>query len=124
MMHFHSGLRFQRGRGIGSIFSGLIRAFRPIATMGLNAGKKFLSTDLAKNIGSTVTQMGTDALKNVAVDIMEGKSLKESAKNQLDMAKSKIAETLRGRGRLKRKKSTPVEKDNQLKKLKYNLLLD
>lgn len=123
-MHFHSGPRFQRGRGIGSIFSGLMRAFRPIATMGLNAGKKFLKSDLAKNIGSTVTQMGSDALRNVAVDVLEGKSLKDSAKDQLEMAKNKIAETLRGRGRSKRKNKHSLSKENQLKKVKYNLLLD
>lgn len=121
MMTYHHGPRFQRGRGIGSIFSGLIRAFRPLASKSFEIGKKFLTSDTAKNLGSTIGNMGKEAIKNVAVDILEGKNINESAKNQLSNARKTLAETLRGSGK-KRKITTPKNKNT--KKLKYDLLLD
>ena len=124
-MNIHTGLRFQRGRGFGSMFSGLLRGLKPLAQMGLSAGKRFFSSDLAKNIGSTALQMGTDALTNLAVDALEGKNIKESAQEQLDKAKSKIAQSLKGGGcKRKSKANHKHNKKNKptIKQLQYNLL--
>jgi hypothetical protein len=102
-MNFHSGYRFQRGRGIGSLFSGLFRSLMPVAKMGLNAGKKFLSSNLAKQLGNTALDIGKSALKNIAVDALEGKDLSDSAARELQEAKSKIAQTIKGSGKKGRK---------------------
>jgi len=123
-MNVHTGLRFQRGRGIGSLFSGLMRGLKPLAQMGLAAGKRFFSSDLAKNIGSSALQMGKEALTNLAVDALEGKNIKESADEQLQQAKSKIAQSLKG-GACKRKKKSNHKHTKAIKTLKslqYNLL--
>jgi hypothetical protein len=40
MLTYHSGLRFQQGRGLGSIFGAILRGLKPIAKLGLNAGKR------------------------------------------------------------------------------------
>ena len=123
-MNVHTGLRFQRGRGFGSFFSGLFRGLKPLAQMGLSAGKKFLSSDLAKSIGTSALEMGKDALTNIAVDALEGKNLNESAQEQLEVAKSKIAQSLKGGG-CKRKKSSNhnhIKKIKNIKQLQYNLL--
>jgi len=107
-MQFHTGPRFQRGRGIGSLFSGLFRSLKPLASMGLQFGKKIINSDIAKKVGSSALEYGKSALKNMAVDVLEGKSLKDSANEQLADAKAKIAQTLRGSGR-KRKKRKAVK---------------
>lgn len=125
-MNYHSGLRFQRGRGFGSFFSGLFRGLKPLAQMGLSAGKRFLSSDLAKNIGSSALEMGKEALTNLAVDALEGKNVNESAQQQLEQAKSKIAKTLKGGG-CKRKTKANNKNNKKLKTVKdlqYNLLDD
>lgn len=119
-MNFHSGPRFQRGRGLGSIFSALFRSLRPLASMGLKAGKRILNSDIVKNIGSTALDATKDAVKNIAVDLLEGKNIKESANQQLEEAKSKLAQTLRGSGRKRRKKKNIS--NCVIKKSKYNLL--
>lgn len=127
-MLFHSGPRFQRGRGLGSLFSGLFRALRPLATMGLKFGKKILTSDAAKSIGSAALDMGKDVVKNVAVDLLEGKNIKESAAEQLNEVKSKLAETLRGSGRKRKRKMSKDENSisgsGAKKKLFYDLLAD
>ena len=119
-LNYHHGLRMQHGRGIGSIFSGLMRFLRPIASMGFSAGKKFLTSDVAKKIGSTALNVGKEAAKNIAVDLLEGRAFKDSANDQLDEAKKVIASTIKGSGKKKRKrKQKQVCSFN--KKAKYNL---
>ena len=122
-MIFHSGLREQRERGIGALFSGLLRGLKPLARMGFNAGKRFINSDFAKNLGKTALDVGKQAATNIAVDVLEGKNIKESAQEQLDDAKKKIASTLRGSGSCrKRKRKKEIKNSVLCKKVKYNLL--
>lgn len=127
-MNFHAGARYQRGRGLGSIFGGLMRGFMPVLSKGLSIGKKILGSDIAKNIGGTLLDSGTRAAKNLAADLLEGKDVRMSAQDELNEAKKKIASTLRGSGR-KRKKACQksicaVKKGRQRKKTSFNLLDD
>lgn len=102
-MNIHRGERFQRGRGIGSLFAGLFRTLKPLFSMGLKAGKKMLTSDVAKDIGSTALNIGKEAAKNVAVDLLEGKDMSDTLNRELESAKSKVAAKLKGRGRKKKK---------------------
>ena len=123
MLAYHSGLRFQHGRGFGSIFGSIFRALKPIARMGLNAGKRFIKSDFAKNLGNTALDIGKTAATNIAVDMLKGKKFSDSAQEQIDDAKQKIATTLKGGGcsTRKRKKKKQILDINP-KKLKYSLL--
>lgn len=119
MLNFHEGVRLQRGRGIGSIFSGLFRVLRPLASMGLNVGKKVLTSDLAKKLGSTALDIGKSAATNIAVDLLEGKAFKDTAGEQIDAAKKAIATTLKGGGRKRKRKKKPCK---PCKKQRYSLV--
>lgn len=120
-MYYHSGLRYQRGSGIGALFSGLFRMLRPLASMGLSAGKSFLGSSLAKRAGSTLLDIGKNAATNMVVDLLEGAPLKDTAEKQLDTAKSKIATAIKGGGRKRKKKQTKTPK-NSCKKIGYSLI--
>jgi len=120
-MNYHIGARYQKGRGIGSLFSGLMRGFSPLAQMGLSFGKKLINSDLAKSITGTALDTGKKLALNMAADLLEGRNVKDSAQAQLNEAKKSIATTLRGGGCRKRKKkktTTLIKKQ----KLDYNLL--
>ncbi len=123
-MRFHQGIELQRGRGFGSLFSGLLRSFIPIAKVGLRAGKRVLQSDFAKNLSSKALDVGKDMVKNIAADVLSGESIGQSAANELDIAKKKIGEAIRGSGRRgrKRKSKLPLPKLKGRKKLKFNLL--
>jgi hypothetical protein len=128
-MNFHAGARYQRGRGLGSIFGGLLRGFMPILSRGMSVGKKLLTSDLAKNIGNTLMDTGARAAKNVTADLLEGRDFRNTAQEELNEAKKKIASTLRGSGKgTKRKKSCQksicAAKKRQRKNTPYNLLND
>jgi len=123
--YIHRGSRFQSGRGFGSLFSSFFRSMKPLVKMGINTGKRILNSDLAKSVGKTALEMGADALKNVAADALEGKNVKESLSKEVENAKSKIAQTIRGGGKKKRKLcKKPCKKNNRLvyKKGKFCLL--
>jgi hypothetical protein len=122
MLNYHTGIRFQQGRGFGSIFGSILRSLKPIARMGLNVGKRFLKSDFAKNLGNTALDIGKSAATNIAVDMLEGKKFADSAQEQIDEAKQKIATTLKGSGSRKRKKKTQILDIIPKKQLKYSLL--
>lgn len=119
-MLIHRGERFQSARGIGSLFSGLFRTLKPLFSMGLSAGKKILTSDVAKKIGSTALDIGKEAAKNVAVDLLEGKNIKDSLNKELESAKSQIATTIKGSGRKRKRRHCSTSN----KRLKYSLLDD
>ena len=103
-MIVHRGDRFQRGRGFGSFFASVFRTLRPLVSMGLSTGKKILTSDAAKSIGRTALDIGKSAAKNVAVDVLTGKNVKESVDKELEVAKDKIAKKISGSGSNKRKR--------------------
>jgi hypothetical protein len=121
-MRFHQGVDLQRGRGFGSLFTGLIRSFMPIAKAGLNAGKRVLQSDYFKNLSSKALDVGKDMVKNIASDVLAGQSFKNSASNEINQAKKKIGEAIKGSGRGCRKRKCKVSFIKGRKKLKFNLL--
>jgi len=64
---FFVGPRNQKGRGIGSLFSGLIRTLspiaKPIANYAKNAFKTFAKSDFARNLANTALTTGTEFAK-------------------------------------------------------------
>lgn len=110
-MLFHKGERFQSGRGIGALFSGLFRTLKPLFSLGLSAGKKALTSQAARSIGSTALDIGKQAAKNIAADLLEGKDISQSLNKELDTAKATIASKIRGSGRKRNQRAL----DNTLK---------
>lgn len=120
-MNFHAGLRYQRGGGIGSLLSGLFRSLKPLASMGLKAGKKFLGSNFAKQLGSTALDIGKQSATNIVTGLLEGVPFRETAQQELDNAKSKIAEAIKGGGK-KRKRKSKKKNKKSCKKIAYSLI--
>ncbi len=121
-MLVHRGIRTQSGRGIGSIFAALARGLAPIAKIGLRAGKSFLANPLVRKVGSSALDLAKQSAVNMTADLLEGNNIKDSAQNELNNARQKIASTLRG-GK-KRKKHEPKLKSISKRKkvIHYSLL--
>ena len=87
----YSGSRFQRGAGIGNLFSGLMKAILPMAkTAGRAIGKQALVTGV-----------------NVANDALQGRNVKEALEQH---GKRGAASLLRRGARKLRKKKTSKKK--------------
>jgi len=104
------------------MFSGLFRSLKPLVSMGLNVGKKILTSDAAKQIGSAAVDIGKSTLKNVAADLIEGKNATESLNQGLEEAKSTISSKIRGAGKKRRRQKKCKTISCKSKKCKYNLL--
>ena len=64
---YYKGQLYQRGHGLGNVFKGLFKFLAPIAkSVGKSVGKQALTTGL-----------------DIAQDLVEGKSIKEAAKQRL-----------------------------------------
>ena len=81
-----------------------------------------LSTDTAKSLGRSALDIGKDAVKKVAVDVLSGKNLKESVNKEIDDVKQKIATKISGSGYRKRKKAPAHHKKHCSAAKKYCLL--
>ena len=85
----------QQGAGIGNIFKSLIRSVQPYFS-------QFIKSDFAKNLGT----IGTSQATKFASDILQGESVKSSAKKR---AAETIDRIKQGKGK-KRKMTTTKTK--------------
>ena len=103
-MTYHRGVRIQHGTGIASIFGSLFRALRPLAK---GATKTLFTTAKAaakSNAGQKIKKNLKDAAINMAIDSIQGKDVKTSAKTHLKKATKDILEASRQSNKpLKRK---------------------
>ena len=119
-MNYHYGPRYQRGRGLGSIFAALYRGFAPMARLGFQAGKKLLRNPLVRQLGQKAFNVAKESAKNIAVNVSEVSSLKDSVQQELEKARNKISSPLRG-GRKRKHRKLPF-KTSKKKKNVYSLL--
>lgn len=117
-MIIHRGLREQQGRGFGGFLGNIFRGLKPLISMGLSTGKKLLNSDFAKSVGRTALDIGKEAAKNIAVDVLTGTPMQDSVDKELLSAKEKIANKIRGSGKRKRR----IKHHYSDKKKKYSLL--
>ena len=103
-MNYHLGPRYQRGRGLGSIFAALYRGLAPMARLGFQAGKNLLGNPLVRQIGQKAFEVAKQSAKNIAVNMAEGNSLRDSVQEELEKARNKISTTLRGGRKRKHRK--------------------
>ena len=85
---FHIGKRYQRGRGIGGLFSTIFRSVIPL-------GKKLLTSSTTKSIAKSVGKSLKEAAVDTALDALEGKNIKKAAQERLQETKVKIAKAIR-----------------------------
>ena len=91
-MPYFSGPRYQKGYGLGSIFSGLLRAAMPI-----------LKSAGAKSLGQTALKTGAQVFS----DVIQGKKFGDSLKNRAGEAVGTFAQRLNAPQQRKRKASRP-----------------
>lgn len=116
--NYHTGRRIQRGRGIGSLFGSLFRTLLPL-------GKKLLTSDASKSIARSVGKTLKEAAVDTAMDVLQGKDVKEAAQQSLNKTKRKIASTIRSNTRMittKKKKSVKPNRKITRRNDRYYLL--
>ncbi len=121
-MNYHVGLRHQRGRGLGSFFSSLIRGLIPVAKFGFQTGKKLINTDLGQKLTKKALEQAKASALSLSTDLLEGKNMKESAQRELNNVKQQLATTLKGGSRKRRKSAVHIKNFSKKRKINFNLL--
>lgn len=102
-MNVHRGRYLQRGSGLGSLLAGLGRWLVPslfrvgkTAVKGvLKGGVRAAKSQAGKQIIAGVKKHGKKAVINAAANMLEGKSVKAGAKENLKDASREVSEVLR-----------------------------
>ena len=100
----------QEGNGIGSFLGGIFKRLLPAVKTGLTFAKKIATSAPAKKIASSAADM----LVDVAADAVEGKNVKTSIQKKLNVAKTALAQALRG----EKKRKMPENKTTAKKQKK------
>ena len=124
MIH-HSGIRIQRGHGLFGFLGSLARKIIPSATkLSKNVVRTIGKSDIAKDIGLEMKNLAKDSLISAASNALEGRSVKEGLKTDLQTAKKAIAKQIRKRKQSNRnqKKSKKPKKANIANRAKFNFM--
>ena len=98
-MYIHRGAFTQRGRGLGSIFSSLIRAVIPVAS---KVGRAMIKSPITKELLNTVKDTAIQGGVSLAADALRGNNMEDSLQENLNMAKERMAQTIETVGTKKR----------------------
>lgn len=101
-MMYHRGRRLQSGRGLGSIFGGLMRGLLPVAKTAINTVGRMARTNTGKVVGRALK----DAALKGTLDILEGRKVGETAKQHLKQATKDIVTQAAAINERKRRKGS------------------
>ena len=85
-MNYHSGLRWQRGLRIGSLFSGIFRGLMPVAKSAVKTIGRVARSAPIRSTGKALKKEATKA----AVEALEGQPVGRKAKQRLKSATRNI----------------------------------
>ena len=85
-MNYHSGLRWQRGSGIGSLFSGIFRSLMPVARSAVKTIGRVARSAPIRSAGKALKKEVTKAEVETALEALEGQPVGRKAKQRLKSA--------------------------------------
>lgn len=89
-MNYHRGPPWQKGAGIGSLFSGIFRGLMPVAKSAIKSIGKVAKSEAVRSAGRTLKKQATKAAVETALDALEGRAVGTRAKNRLKTATRNI----------------------------------
>ena len=84
-LHFVGGERIQRGRGVGGLLKLATKLFFPVAKIA----QKALKSKTGQKIVNAVKDQAVNSSMNIANELIQGKSIKDSFSNELKTVKKK-----------------------------------
>lgn len=129
---YESPFYIQKGTGLSSIFTTLIKGLRPLFKGAFRFGKKIIKTPSAKKLFRNVKKEALRGGFNVVGDTLRGENIAKSTKKNLSTIRKKTAKSIENlldqpsrkkRRRLKKIKNKTKSKRRR-PKLKYKLQRD
>lgn len=106
----------QHGRGIGSILSTIFSKIAPIARTIFNIGKKVVKSTPVKKVFKSAQEEVIKSGIQVADDVLQGKNVQESLKQNASTAANQIAKRAVGEAKKYAGLEPKPKKQKQMKK--------
>ena len=85
-MNYHRRLRWQRGSGIGSLFSGIFRGLMPVANSTIKTIGHVARSAPVKSVGQALKKEVTKVAVETAIEALEGQPVGRKPKQRLKSA--------------------------------------
>ena len=89
-MNYRSGLRWQRGSGIGSLFFRIFRGLMPVAKSTIKTIGRVARSATVKSVGKALKKEATKSAVETAIEALEGQPVGRKAKQRLKSATRSI----------------------------------
>ena len=90
-LKFKGGNLLQRGRGIGGLLRAASSLFKPLFKTVGSTALKVARSDAGKAIGKAVKEQAISSAKNIALDTISGKNIKDSVRNEVKNVRKRVA---------------------------------
>jgi len=121
-IRFVGGEKLQKGRGIGGLLSSFVRSlFFPIVKSAGKGIAKVASSTTAKSIGNAVKDQILESGVKVGTDLLRGKNVKDSLKDEFHQVKRKAADLVEEHANKVIKKRPKVSRQQRKAKKVYTI---
>ena len=91
-LRFKGGNLVQRGRGIGGLLRAASSLFMPLFKSVGSTAIKVAHSDAGKAIGKAIKEQAITSAKNIAVDTIKGRNIKDSVRNEVGNVRKRVAD--------------------------------
>ena len=93
-LRFKGGHLLQKGRGIGGLLRAASSLFKPLFKTVGSTALKVARSDAGRAIGKAVKEQAISSAKNIAIDTISGKNIKDSVRNEVKNVRKRAGEEL------------------------------
>ena len=115
-LRFKGGNLVQRGRGIGGLLRAASSLFMPLFKSVGSTAIKVARSDAGKAIGKVIKEQAITSAKNIAVDTIKGRNIKDSVRNEVGNVRKRVADKFENiLNEPKKRKHTPKPRKKKRK---------
>ena len=118
-LRFKGGNLLQRGRGIGGLLRAASSLFKPLFKSVGSTAMKIARSDAGKAIGKAVKEQAITSAKNIAVDTIGGKNLKDSVRNEAKNVRKRVADQVENVLNVPKKRKVTSKSRKKKRKVTY-----
>ena len=96
VLPYHRGVLFQKGRGIGGIFSSLLRTLLPIGKTIIKSAPSIIKSTSKSPIGRKLRKSAKKVALNTAKNLIKSGDVNKTFKKSIEDSKREVEDVLRG----------------------------
>ena len=119
VLPYHRGVLFQKGRGIGGIFSSLLRTLLPIGKTIIKSAPSIIKSTSKSPIGRKLRKSAKKVALNTAKNLIKSGDVNKTFKKSIEESKKEVEDVLRGSKGSRKRKFNNI---SHCKSNKYNFM--